>query len=121
MAANAVTMNEPDHRAGTTWCGYALTILDADEDPVDLTGAIIGLSWRDSSDDVVMNWTLGAGIELDADPTSGTLFVNGPGIIDVTPGLLRYDLKIWMPSGEVFVDIDGAMKVVKGITQEKPE
>lgn len=120
MSANAVTMNEMDHRAGTTWCGYALTILDEEQNPIDLTGAVMRITWRDANDDLVMDWTLGDGIELDADPTVGVLFVTGPGIIDVAPGLLRYDFKIWMPSGEVFVDIDGAMKVVKGITQEKP-
>lgn len=121
MAANAVTMNEMDHRAGTTWCGYALTILDNDGSPIDLTDAVMRIMWRDGSDDVVMDWTLGDGIELDGDPTAGTVLVHGPGVIDVAPGRLRFDFKIWMPSGEVFVDIDGAMIVVKGITREKPE
>ena len=120
MAANAVTMDEPDHRAGTTWVGYALTIADSDGDPIDLTGAIARMTWKNTSGTVVMDWTLGAGLELDADPTTGILYVAGPGVIDEDPALLRYDLKVWLTTGEVFVDIDGTMRIVEGITGAQP-
>lgn len=121
MAANAVTMDEPDHRAGTTWIGYALTIADSDGDPIDLTGAIARMTWKNTSGTVVMDWTLGDGLELDADPTTGILNVAGPGVIDEDPALLRYDLKVWLATGEVFVDIDGTMRIVEGITEGLPD
>ncbi len=120
MAANAATLNEPDHRAGTTWRGYTLTFLDSEQEPIDFTGAVARMTWRDSSEAIVMDWTAAAGIDFDADPTLGILYVRGPGVIDVATGMLRYDLKIWMDSGDVFVDLDGHMKIVKGQTQEMP-
>jgi hypothetical protein len=114
-------MNEDDHRAGTTWHGYALTRTESDSTPTDLTGAVARMTWKNSSNAEVMDWTLGNGLALDNDPTTGILYIQGPGVIDEDPGLLNYDLKVWLATGEVVVEICGTMRIIEGVTEGLPE
>lgn len=109
--------DEQPHTSGTTWTGYTLTIEDEDGNPQDLTGADARMQFKTKGGTLVFDWELGAELLID-DPTSGKIAVVGPagGIVSATPGVLSYDLKVTLATGEVFVDIRGDFPIVAGVT-----
>ena len=128
MSGRPTTWQLAPHVAGTTWFPVAVTETDEETgEPVDLTGATARMSWKDQNGVVVSwdawvvgqdapttVWELGFGLEM-PDPEDGTVYIVGPGVIDVPVGEIRGDLKVTL-GDEVFVDARIIQPIIGGYT-----
>jgi hypothetical protein len=124
MAAGAATLDRRiAHRSGTTWRGFHVLVEDSSDGETwvarDLTGADVACQFRDVSGTVVIDMALGSGITM-SDPTTGEIWVNGPGIVTADPGHLTFDLLVTLDSGDVIVELDGSQEVIAGVTEITP-
>ena len=120
MAAGAATLDRRvAHRSGTTWRGFHVLVEDtADGEtwvPRDLTGATVACQFRNDCGVVIIDMTLGDGIDI-PDPTTGEIWIVGPGVVTADPGVLVFDLKAVLDSGDTLVELDGSQEVVAGVT-----
>lgn len=83
--------------------------------PRDLTGVDVACQFRDASDVVVIDMTLGDGITI-PDVTTGEIYFSGPGVVTTDPGILSFDVRAVLPSGAVIVELDGTQEVIAGVT-----
>jgi hypothetical protein len=122
MAAGAASLVlAPDHRSGTTWLGFRYLVEDSvDEEatvwtPRDLTDYSAHAQFRDETGAILMDLTLGSGIEI-PDPVEGVVYVDGLGVLTAAPGLMVFDVKLTHPGGEKTVELDGSQTIVAGVT-----
>lgn len=97
------------HLSGTTWEPIRIDYPETE----DLAGATARMQWRDAAGTVVLDWDTvdhvadGAPnngyIEIDSD--NGHIWLHGPGVLMADEGRLEGDLKLWLASGEVAIDI----------------
>lgn len=121
MSGRPIDLGEEEHLSGTTWGGFSLLWADDEGVPLDLTGSDARIVFRSAGTQIVMDWHLSdpakPGLSLADDPTTGVLYVRGPGVISGDPGPLKWDLKVWHAlSGEVFVDVQGTLRLLQGQT-----
>ena len=124
MAAGAATLDRRiAHRSGTTWRGFHVLVEDTSDGETwvarDLTGADVACQFRDVSGTVVIDMSLGDGITM-PDPTTGEIWINGPGVVTADPGQLTFDLLVTLDSGDVIVELDGSQEVIAGVTEITP-
>lgn len=109
---------EDPHLSGTTWAGFGLAFKE-DGVALDLAGADARMVFRDASGSIVFDWHLSdptkPGLAIQ-EPASGVLYVQGPGVLAAAAGTLVWDLKLWLGTGEVTVDLQGVLPIVAGVT-----
>jgi hypothetical protein len=132
MSGVRALLQESEHVSGTTWQEpFALRLLE-DGAPWDLTGATARLRLVDGLGATVVDWTLGAGLELypAVDPTYlcvvGTAGLVTPaddgepglvgGVLTAAPGVLHGDLKVALADGTVMVEADITLPIISSVT-----
>lgn len=104
MSNYLTILDIPEHRAGTTWEGIILTLLDENDDPVSLTGADFVMQVRDRAD--------GEGtllLELTSDDGEITIAGNGETatvnkvLVDIAPGTRHWAAQVTLANGDVHV------------------
>lgn len=102
MSNYLTILDLPEHRAGDTWEGIILTLLDENDDPISLTGADFVMQVRDRAD--------GEGtllLELTSDDGDITIAGNGETatvddvVVDLAPGVRHYAIRVTLASGAV--------------------
>lgn len=116
MSTTPTKLYEVAHVSGTTWAGFALdwvstTDPTVEPTPLDFTGSDAQLIFYDKDDQVVFDWQISnplkPGIRWADDPTTGRLYIDGPGVLTAVEDTLRGVLKIWhQATGEVFIDVE---------------
>lgn len=103
----------PPHRQGTTWSGARITIPNAEDELIDLTGANITMRIMDRAD--------GEGTTLLDIPTdtgnvtiagNGTMATFAPCLINVEPGTRHYRIKVAYGNGTVYVPVVGQWPIL---------
>lgn len=103
---------------------FAIALTDGAGDPLDLTGVDITFTakrrLRDADTDAVFQKTVGAGIEVDADPTTGLatlsfLPTDTSGLTDLRP--LHWDIQV-EGGGEVSTPLSGRLVISTDVTRE---
>lgn len=116
MSGVPAFLNEIPHVSGTTWAGFTLKFENADGTPIDLTGADARMVGRDADGTIVFDWHLSDPEKPGLVLTDNVLYVNGPGVLTLTEGQIRFDIKVWFATGEVAVDVAGVLPVISGVT-----
>lgn len=130
MSSTPAQLDLDPHVSGTTWAQPSMLVfrvetLDDDDEvvddvPLDLTGADARMVFRDELGAIVWDWHLSddekPGLRMADDPTTGVLYIDGPGVLEGAAGVMHFDLKVTLASGEVAVDVGGSVLIIEGIT-----
>lgn len=102
-----------DHISGNTWCGISTITFTRDNSALDLTGAYLEMQVRLSIDSpmVLSLNTTNSGIVVLSPPTSGSVYFPSQ-IITLPPADYKYELKLFLPTGETRTYLSGIWKIL---------
>lgn len=113
----AYTYNIPDHRRGDTWDGISSIIITSNNQPIDLTSAVIKMQLREDVDaPAVFTLTTTDSTIVVTNALQGT-FTIPPILVDISFGKYLYDIQITFANGVVKTYVAGNWKIVADITE----
>lgn len=113
----AYTYNIPDHRRGDTWDGINSVAINSNDQPINLTGAIIKMQLREDVDSpaALTLSTTGSTIVI-TNALQGT-FTIPPILVDIPFGKYLYDIQVTFANGVVKTYVKGTWEIVADITE----
>lgn len=103
-----------DHQTGDTFPGKVFTVLDDNDDPVDISGATIEMQFR-SGKRLVGTLDTNSGVSF-VSATDGTFRIDEQ-VISYAPGVLVYDAQVTTADGKVYTVASGRWVILQEVTQ----
>jgi len=108
--------NIPKHRRGDTWDGIPSIGIKVNNVPVNLSGSVISMEFREDFDSpVVLTFsTLTSSIIIQNSLSSIQI---PPHLIDISPGIYKYDLQVVYPDTTTKTYMGGSWEIYFDVTK----
>lgn len=106
------------HRRGDTWKGISEIEIIKNDDPMDLTDALIRMQVKKKAEDeeFVGQWTTVDGSIVITDGENGKFRIMGR-IVDFPPENYVYDVEIQKPNEKVITIMEGNWTIIQDVTR----
>lgn len=108
--------NIPKHRRGDTWDGINSIGIKINNTPVNLSGSVVTMELREDFDSpVALTFsTLTSTIHIQSSLSSINI---PPRIVDIAPGVYKYDLQVIYPNSTTKTYMEGTWEIYFDITK----
>lgn len=116
MSTDVATYNIPKHRRGDTWDGITAIGIKENGIPVNLSGAVISIEFREDYDTPVALTLSTLTSTISVLPTLSAVTVPAI-IVDIPPATYRYDLQVVYPTTRTKTYMQGNWEISFDVTK----